>query len=81
MHIARAWPAVLLLLPAVLLVPRTTAGAAELQLGPRSELVLRAGERESDEHGEDDRAAGDPRDHLRDRQRTTTTARSGRIQG
>ena len=39
MHIARAWPAVLLLLPAVLLVPRTTGGAAELQLGPRSELT------------------------------------------
>jgi len=39
MHIARAWPAVLLLLPAVLLVPRTTGGAAELQLGPRRELT------------------------------------------
>jgi hypothetical protein len=38
-RVTRAWPAVLLLLPAVLLVPRTTGGAAELQLGPRRELT------------------------------------------
>jgi len=60
---------------------RKAADVDARDLGPRSEFVLRAGERESDEQGEDDHDAGDPRDYLRDGQRTTTTARSGRIQG